>query len=102
MTFNFPQIIAHAAKTRPLGAGAIIGSGTVSNKQETEYGSAVSEGGVGYSCIAEVRMIETINTGQPQTAFMKFGDSLRIEMLDANGESVFGAIDQRVVEYKGG
>ncbi len=102
MTFNFPQIIAHAAKTRPLGAGAIIGSGTVSNKQNTEYGSAVSKGGVGYSCIAEVRMIETINTGKPQTSFMKFGDSIRIEMLDANGQSVFGAIDQRVVEYKGG
>lgn len=101
MTFNFPQIVAHAAKTRPLGAGAIIGSGTVSNKQDTEYGSAVSEGGVGYSCIAEVRMIETINTGKPQTAFMKFGDSIRIEMLDANGQSVFGAIDQRIVEYKG-
>lgn len=101
MTFNFPQIIAHAAKTRPLGAGAIIGSGTVSNKQDTEHGSAVSEGGVGYSCIAEVRMIETINTGKPQTSFMKFGDSIRIEMLDANGQSVFGAIDQRVVEYKG-
>lgn len=102
MTFNFPQIIAHAAKTRPLGAGAIIGSGTVSNKQNTEYGSAVSEGGVGYSCIAEVRMIETINTGKPQTAFMKFGDSIRIEMFDAHGQSVFGAIEQRVVEYKGG
>lgn len=101
MTFNFPQIIAHAAKTRPLGAGAIIGSGTVSNKQDTEYGSAVSEGGVGYSCIAEVRMIETINTGKPQTSFMKFGDSIRIEMLDAQGQSVFGAIDQQVVEYKG-
>lgn len=101
MTFNFPQIIAHAAKTRPLGAGAIIGSGTVSNKQDTEHGSAVAEGGVGYSCIAEVRMIETINTGQPQTAFMKFGDSIRIEMLDANGQSVFGAIDQQVVAYKG-
>lgn len=100
MTFNFPQIIAHAAKTRPLGAGAIIGSGTVSNKQDTEYGSAVSEGGVGYSCIAEVRMIETINTGKPQTAFMKFGDSIRIEMLDTNGQSVFGAIDQKIVEYK--
>ncbi|TXH68640.1 MAG: FAA hydrolase family protein [Thiothrix sp.] len=100
MTFNFPQIVAHAAKTRPLGAGAIIGSGTVSNKQDTEYGSAVAEGGVGYSCIAEVRMIETINTGKPQTAFMKFGDSIRIEMLDAHGQSVFGAIDQRVVEYK--
>lgn len=101
MTFNFPQIIAHAAKTRPLGAGAIIGSGTVSNKQNTEYGSAVSEGGVGYSCIAEVRMIETINTGKPQTSFMKFGDSIRIEMLDAQGQSVFGAIDQQVVAYKG-
>ena len=101
MTFNFPQIIAHAAKTRPLGAGAIIGSGTVSNKQDTEYGSAVAEGGMGYSCIAEVRMIETINTGKPQTSFMKFGDTIRIEMLDANGQSVFGAIDQRVVEYKG-
>lgn len=100
MTFNFPQIIAHAAKTRPLGAGAIIGSGTVSNKQDTEYGSAVAEGGVGYSCIAELRMIETINTGKPQTAFMKFGDTIRIEMLNANGQSVFGAIDQRVVEYK--
>jgi fumarylacetoacetate (FAA) hydrolase len=100
MTFNFPQIIAHAAKTRPLGAGAIIGSGTVSNKQNTEYGSAVSEGGVGYSCIAEVRMIETINTGKPQTAFMKFGDSIRIEMLNTNGQSVFGAIDQKIVEYK--
>jgi fumarylacetoacetate (FAA) hydrolase len=100
MTFNFPQIIAHAAKTRPLGAGAIIGSGTVSNKQDTEYGSAVSEGGVGYSCIAEVRMIETINTGKPQTAFMKFGDSIRIEMLDTTGQSVFGAIDQKIIEYK--
>ena len=98
MTFNFPQLVAHAAKTRPLGAGAIIGSGTVSNKQNTEYGSAISEGGVGYSCIAEVRMIETINTGKPQTPFMKFGDTVRIEMLDAQGESVFGAIDQRVVE----
>ena len=101
MTFNFPQIVAHAAKTRPLGAGAIIGSGTVSNKQDTDYGSAVAEGGVGYSCIAEVRMIETINTGKPQTSFMKFGDTIRIEMLDAQGQSVFGAIDQRVVEYKG-
>lgn len=101
MTFNFPQIVAHAAKTRPLAAGAIIGSGTVSNKQDTEYGSAVAEGGVGYSCIAEVRMIETINTSKPQTSFMKFGDTIRIEMLDEQGQSVFGAIDQRVVEYKG-
>ncbi len=99
MTFNFPQLLAHAAKTRPLGAGAIIGSGTVSNKQNTEYGSAIAEGGVGYSCIAEVRMIETINTGSPQTPFMKFGDTVRIEMRDADGQSVFGAIDQQVVRY---
>lgn len=100
MTFNFPQLIAHAAKTRPLAAGAIIGSGTVSNKQDTQHGSAISEGGVGYSCIAEVRMIETINTGKPQTPFMKFGDRVRIEMLDVAERSVFGAIDQQVVKYQ--
>ncbi len=100
MTFNFPQIVAHAAKTRPLGAGAIIGSGTISNKQELEHGSAIKEGGVGYSCIAEVRMIETINQGRPETSFMKFGDKVRIEMQDQNGNSIFGAIDQTVIEYK--
>lgn len=66
MTFEFPQLVAHAAKTRPLGAGAIIGSGTVSNKQGTDFGTSIAEGGVGYSCIAEVRMIETIRDGQPQ------------------------------------
>ena len=100
MTFDFPQLVAHAAKTRPLSAGAIIGSGTVSNKQGTEYGTAISEGGVGYSCIAEVRMIETIRDGQPQTSFMKFGDRIRIEMLDDDGSSIFGAIDQQVVKYE--
>lgn len=100
MTFNFPELVAHAAKTRPLAAGAVIGSGTVSNKQNTEHGSSIEEGGVGYSCIAEVRMIETINTGSPSTAFMQFGDRVKIEMLDANGNSLFGAIDQQVVEYK--
>lgn len=97
MTFNFAQLIAHAAKSRNLGAGTIIGSGTVSNKQGTEHGSAVAEGGVGYSCIAEVRMIETIRDGQASTPFMAFGDQIKIEMLDAEGQSIFGAINQRVV-----
>lgn len=101
MTFNFPTLIAHAAKTRPLGAGAIIGSGTVSNKQDTDHGSAVKDGGVGYSCIAEVRMIETINTGKPSTPFMRFGDTIRIEMVDAGGQSVFGAIANTVIKYDG-
>jgi fumarylacetoacetate (FAA) hydrolase len=101
MTFNFARLISHAASTRPLSAGAIIGSGTVSNKQNTEHGSAISDGGVGYSCIAEVRMIETINTGAAKTNFMHFGDQVRIEMLDSDGQSIFGAIDQTVVEYKG-
>jgi fumarylacetoacetate (FAA) hydrolase len=100
MTFNFPQLLSHAAKSRPLGAGTVIGSGTVSNKQNTEHGSAISDGGVGYSCIAEVRMIETINTGKPTTPFMQFDDQVRIEMKDANEQSIFGAIDQRIVRYK--
>lgn len=101
MTFNFPTLIAHAAKTRRLGAGTIVGSGTVSNKQNTEYGSSIKEGGVGYSCIAEVRMIETINTGKPQTPFLRFGDRVRIEMLDREGASIFGSIENRVVKYEG-
>lgn len=100
MTFNFPQIVAHAAKSRPLASGAIIGSGTISNKQDTEHGSAIKDGGLGYSCIAEVRMIETINDGKPTTPFMKFGDTVRIQMNDENGESIFGTIDQKVIEYK--
>ncbi|MDF2179575.1 fumarylacetoacetate hydrolase family protein [Aliiglaciecola sp. CAU 1673] len=100
MTFNFGQLIAHAAKTRNLKAGAIIGSGTVSNKQGTDHGTSIEDGGVGYSCIAEVRMIETIRDGKPNTSFMKFGDHIRIEMLDERGESLFGAIDQNVVEYR--
>ena len=100
MTFDFGQLIAHAARTRPLCAGTIIGSGTVSNKQGTDYGTAISEGGVGYSCIAEIRMIETIRDGKPSTSFMKFGDRIRIEMQDAQGQSIFGTIDQQVVEYR--
>lgn len=100
MTFDFPQLVAHAAKTRPLAAGAIIGSGTISNKQNTEHGSAIQDGGVGYSCIAEVRMIETINNGKPSTPFMKFGDQIRIEIKNDEGDSVFGAIDQKIVKYE--
>ncbi|MCG9682493.1 fumarylacetoacetate hydrolase family protein [Vibrio sp. Isolate23] len=99
MTFEFPDLIAHAAKTRPLSAGAIIGSGTVSNKQGTEYGTSIEEGGVGYSCIAEVRMIETIRDGKPSTGFMKFGDRIKMEMKDVSGASIFGSIDQKVVKY---
>jgi len=98
MTFDFSQLIAHAAKSRPLGAGAIIGSGTVSNKLNDGPGKPVSEGGVGYSCIAEIRMIETIEDGAPATPFMQYGDQIRIEMLDAEGASIFGAIDQTIVQ----
>ena len=98
MTFDFPALVAHAAKTRPLGAGAVIGSGTVSNKDaDGTPGKPVAAGGLGYSCIAEIRMIETIAAGQPTTAFMSDGDQVRIEMHDGNGQSIFGAIDQRVV-----
>lgn len=101
MTFNFGTLIAHAAKTRPLSAGAIIGSGTVSNKLNGGPGKPVSQGGVGYSCIAEIRMIETINNGKASTSFMKFGDQVRIEMKDKDGTSIFGAIDQVVEKYNG-
>lgn len=101
MTFDFGQLIAHAARTRFLGAGSIIGSGTVSNRQGGLHGSRVEDGGVGYCCIAERRMLETIESGEPATPFMRFGDRVRIEMFDATGGSVFGAIDQQLVEYTG-
>ena len=100
MTFNFAQLVAHAASTRELCAGTIIGSGTVSNKQGSLHGSSIANGGVGYCCLAEVRMYETIESGKPQTGFLKFGDSVRIEMQDAGGKSIFGAIDQTVRNYK--
>ncbi len=87
MTFDFPRLIAHAAKTRRLGAGTVVGSGTVSNADRA----------AGSSCLAEVRMIETLETGAPVTPFLRFGDRVRIEMLDGNGRSVFGAIEQEVV-----
>ncbi len=99
MTFSFAQLVAHAAKTRELGAGTIVGSGTVSNKQGSLHGSSVAQGGVGYCCLAEVRMYETIETGAPQTGFLRFGDTVRIEMLDDAGASIFGTIEQTVAQY---
>ncbi len=99
MTFGFGRLIAHAARTRRLGAGSIIGSGTVSNKENGGPGRPVSEGGKGYACIAEQRSVETIRSGRPETPFLKFGDRLRIEMLDGGGASIFGAIDQLVARY---
>lgn len=100
MTFDFPTLIAHAAKTRPLVAGTIIGSGTVSNKLDGGAGKPVSAGGAGYSCIAEMRMVETIEGGQAKTPFLHFGDTVRIEMKDASGRSIFGAIEQKVEKYE--
>ena len=102
MTFDFPTLIAHAAKTRPLGAGAIIGSGTVSNKdQGGGPGKPVSDGGLGYSCLAELRTVETILHGEAKTPFLRFGDTVRIEMKDKQGHSIFGAIEQEVKAYRG-
>jgi fumarylacetoacetate (FAA) hydrolase len=100
MTFSFPQLIAHAARTRRLGAGTIVGSGTVSNKGENGPGRPVEEGGAGYTCLAELRTVETILQGKPKTPFLRFGDVVRLEMLDATGRSIFGAIEQEVVRYQ--
>jgi len=98
-TFSLAELVAHAAKTRDLGAGTIIGSGTVSNQgPDGDPGKPVAEGGLGYSCIAEIRMIETIAKGEASTRFMVPGDSVRVEMKDADGHSIFGAIEQTVVE----
>jgi fumarylacetoacetate (FAA) hydrolase len=88
MVFGFPQLIAHLVKTRNARAGSVIGSGTVSNKDARR----------GYTCIAEKRALEMLEGGTPATAFMRFGDTVRIEMLDTNGRSIFGAIDQKVVQ----
>jgi fumarylacetoacetate (FAA) hydrolase len=89
MVFSFPQLIAHLTKTRGARAGSIIGSGTVSNKDASK----------GYTCIAEKRALEMIADGEAKTPFMKFGDTIKIEMLDANGKSIFGAINQQVAQY---
>jgi fumarylacetoacetate (FAA) hydrolase len=89
MSVEFPRLIAHAAATRPLAAGTIVGSGTVSNADQS----------AGTACIAEKRALEAIDSGKPTTPFLKFGDRLRIEMLDAEGNSLFGAIEQQVAKY---
>jgi fumarylacetoacetate (FAA) hydrolase len=88
MVFSFPQLIAHLVKTRNARAGSIVGSGTVSNKDARR----------GYTCIAEKRALEMLEGGAPATAYMRFGDTIRIEMLDTGGKSIFGAIDQKVVQ----
>ncbi len=100
MTFDFGTLIAHAAKTRPLGAGTIIGSGTVSNRDaDGGPGKPVAQGGRGYSCIAEQRMVETIQTGAPQTPFLQPGDRVKIWMEDETGQSIFGSIEQEVAPW---
>jgi len=96
MTFNFPTLLAHAARTRELEAGSIVGSGTVSNKEDGGPGRPVAQGGAGYACIAEQRTVETLREGKASTPFLRFGDRVRIEMHDAEGQSIFGAIDQQV------
>ena len=97
MTFDFGTLIAHAARTRNLGAGTIIGSGTVSNRDEGGGpGRPVAEGGLGYSCIAEVRMVETILRGKPETGFLKAGDKVAITMRDEKHHPIFGTIEQKV------
>src|SRR5690348_9934351 len=89
MQFNFPELVAHAAKTRPLAAGSIVGSGTIANHDESK----------GSSCLAEKRVLEVIKSGKAVTPFMKFGDRVRIEMFDAAGHTLFGAIEQAVEKY---
>jgi len=96
MTFDFGTLIAHVARTRELVAGSIVGSGTVSNKENGGPGRPAAAGGVGYSCIAEQRTVETLVGGTSTTPFLRFGDRVRIEMHDGSGRSVFGAIDQKV------
>lgn len=97
MTFDFPRLISHAARTRPLRAGTIIGSGTVSNRDgDGGPGKPVADGGRGYACLAEQRMVEAIQKGQAQTPFLADGDVVRIDFQDTGGRSVFGAIEQRV------
>jgi fumarylacetoacetate (FAA) hydrolase len=90
MQFNFAQLIAHAAKTRPLAAGTIVGSGTIAN-QDTSRGA---------SCLAEKRMLEIIANGKPTTPFMSFGDTIRIEMFDKDGNNIFGSIEQTIEQYE--
>jgi fumarylacetoacetate (FAA) hydrolase len=100
MTFDFPTLIMHATKTRALSAGTILGAGTISNRAaDGGPGLPVAQGGLGYSCIAEQRTVETLREGTPSTPFLKFGDTIKIEMLDADKRSIFGAIEQTVAPY---
>jgi fumarylacetoacetate (FAA) hydrolase len=99
MTFDFGTLVAHVAKTRSLGAGSIIGSGTVSNRDaDGGPGRSIKDGGLGYSCIAELRTVETLRDGKPSTPFLHVGDTVRIEMIDDKGRSIFGAIEQVVAK----
>ncbi len=90
MQFSFGQLVAHAAKTRPLVAGTLVGSGTIANEDTSK----------GASCLAEQRTVETLRDGKPTTPFLKFGDTVRIEILDADGKSIFGAIEQSIERYQ--
>jgi len=97
MTFDFGTLVAHAARTRDLCAGTIVGSGTVSNRgADGGPGRTIEDGGAGYSCVAELRTVETILHGQPRTPFLAMGDTVRIEMRDGRRHSIFGAIDQLI------
>ncbi len=97
MLFNFGQLVAHAARTRPLGAGTIVGSGTVSNKgADGGPGKPVEDGGNGYSCISEQRVVEALTGGEASTPFLVIGDTVRIEMRDTDNRTIFGAIEQTV------
>ena len=101
-TFSLARLVSHAAKSRNLKAGAIIGSGTISNRDaDGGPGRPVADGGRGYSCLAEIRMVETILNGKPSTPFMRFGDRVGIEMHDDDGASIFGRIDQIVEDSNG-
>ncbi len=91
MQFNFAQLVAHAARTRPLSAGTVVGSGTIANEDTS----------LGASCFAELRTVEALHDGKPSTPFMSFGDTVRIEMLDSEGASIFGAIEQRIERHDG-
>jgi fumarylacetoacetate (FAA) hydrolase len=98
MSFGFDELIVHCARTRSLGAGSIVGSGTVSNRgADGGPGKPIAAGGVGYACIAEQRTVETLLEGSPKTPFLEAGDTVRIEMRDARRHSIFGAIEQTVV-----
>ncbi len=99
ITFDFGRLISHLAKTRPVTAGTIVGSGTISNKgPEGDPGKPVAKGGRGYSCIAEIRMIEKIERGEFQTPFMRYGDTVKVEYFDGEGQSVFGSVENKVVK----